>query len=69
MSKYNGRTEARAKANAEYDKRTYKMFSFKLRIEEDADIIRSIADAAENGINKREWIRELFDSQKENARE
>ena len=55
-------TEARQEANARYDAKTYKAFTFKLRREDDADIIKSIEDAAGSGINKREWLRELFDS-------
>lgn len=53
--------EAQARANAKYDSKTYKTFTFKLRLEDDADIIQSILDAQNKGINKREWIRELFD--------
>ena len=51
----------RAEANSKYDSKTYKSFLFKLRIEEDADIIESILEAQSNGINKREWLRELFE--------
>lgn len=54
-------SDARREANARYDEKTYKNFLFKLRIEEDADIIRAIQEAQENGTNKREWLRELFD--------
>jgi hypothetical protein len=52
---------ARAEANSNYDSKTYKSFLFKLRIEEDADIIQSILEAQGNGINKREWLREQFE--------
>lgn len=55
-------SDARREANARYDEKTYKNFLFKLRIEEDADIIRAIQEAQENGTNKREWLRDLFDS-------
>lgn len=33
------RTEAQKRANAKYDKKTYKVFTVKLRKDEDADII------------------------------
>lgn len=52
---------ARQEANARYDAKTYKVLTFKLRLEDDADIIKSIQEAQENGMNKREWLRELFD--------
>lgn len=55
-------SDARREANARYDEKTYKNFLFKLRIEEDADIIKAIQEAQENGTNKREWLRDLFDS-------
>lgn len=54
-------TEAQAKANAKYDNATYKMYSFKLRKVDDKDIIDSIEEAKQNGINKRQWLRELFE--------
>jgi hypothetical protein len=57
-------SDARREANARYDEKTYKNFLFKLRIEEDADIIRAIQEAQENGTNKREWLRDLFDKEK-----
>ena len=62
MSKYNGLTQAQSAANAKYDAKTYKTFLFKLRIEDDADIIESIQNAQKNGLNKREWLRELFEA-------
>ena len=57
-------SDAMREANARYDEKTYKNFLFKLRIEEDADIIRAIQEAQENGTNKREWLRDLFDKEK-----
>ena len=54
-------SKAKQEANARYDAKTYKVFTFKLRIEDDADIIKAIQEAQENGMNKREWLRELFD--------
>lgn len=57
-------SDARREANARYDEKTYKNFLFKLRLDEDADIIRAIQEAQENGTNKREWLRDLFDKEK-----
>ncbi|MBR5316030.1 MAG: hypothetical protein IKU44_04485 [Firmicutes bacterium] len=54
-------TPAQAEASTRYDSKTYKNFLFKLRIEEDADIIESILEAQSNGTNKREWLRQLFE--------
>lgn len=54
-------TPAQAEAAAKYDKATYKMYSFKLRKEDDADIIESIEESKANGINKRQWLRDLFE--------
>ena len=57
-------TEARRAANNKYDAKTYKKISFALRVQEDADIIRSIEDAKVNGVSLRGWLRELFDKAK-----
>lgn len=54
-------TDAQRAATERYDKKTYKRYLFKLRLEDDADIIKAIQEAQENGMNKREWLRELFD--------
>lgn len=62
MSKYNGLTQAQSEANARYDAKTYKTFLFKLRVDDDADIIESLQNAQKNGMNKREWLRELFEA-------
>lgn len=61
MSKYKGLTPAQSEANARYDAKIYKNFLFKLRIDDDADIIESIQTAQTHGINKREWLRELYE--------
>lgn len=54
-------TTARAEANAKYDEKTYISYLFKLRKDDDADIIKDIEEAKSKGINKREWLRELFE--------
>ena len=69
MAKYQGYTPAQAKANAEYDKRTYKKLLFRLRVDEDAEIIQSINEAQKGGLNKTEWLRELYEKANKNAGE
>lgn len=64
MSTYKGLTEAQSRANAKYDAKTYKRFLFKLRIEDDKDIIKSLEKAMDKGITKREWLREQFEKKK-----
>ena len=61
MGNYKGLTPARTEANKRYDAKTYKKYTLALRIEDDADIIQSIQEAQDQGLNKREWLRELFD--------
>lgn len=57
-------TPAQAEANARFDAKTYKTYSFKLRKVDDEDIINSIEKAKSKGINKRQWLRELFEGNK-----
>lgn len=57
-------TPARAEANAKYDAKTYRQINFRLRLDDDADIIKSIDQAKESGLNNREWLRELFEGNK-----
>ncbi len=61
MEKKRKYTTAQAEAAARYDAKTYRVFTFKLRVDDDADIIASIEEAKEHGINKREWLRGLFE--------
>lgn len=60
MSKYAGYSRARAEANAKYNTKTYTQELFKLRAEEDAEIVASIEAAKAKGISKREWLRALY---------
>lgn len=55
------KTQAQAEATARYDAKTYKNYLFRLRLEDDADIIEDIEEAKENGLSYREWLRELFE--------
>lgn len=60
MSKYTGYTYARAEANSKYNSKTYTQELFKLRTEDDAEIVASINAAKEKGVSKREWLRNLY---------
>ena len=55
-------TEAKRAANARYDAKTYHLIGFKLRVDEDDDIIKSIEAAHKRGVKSREWLRELYES-------
>ena len=61
MSKYTGLTQAQYEANNRYVSKTYKKVMFYLRIDDDKDILDSLEVAKDYGVNKREWLRELFD--------
>lgn len=54
-------SESKRAANDRYDSKTYVQFNVRLRIEDDADIIKSISEAHGAGINNREWLRELHE--------
>ena len=54
-------SESKRAANDRYDSKTYVQFNVRLRIVDDADIIKSISEAHGAGINNREWLRELFE--------
>lgn len=57
-------SESKRAANNRYDAKTYKRISFALRVQDDADIIRSIEAAQDEGASLREWLRDLFDNTK-----
>ena len=57
-------TAARAEANARYDAKTYKKINIALRLTDDHDIIESLEEAKQKGLNNREWLREIFEGQK-----
>lgn len=52
-------SEAKARANAAYDKKTYKTIGIRLRLEDDADLIASYEKAIQNGVKGRDWLRSL----------
>ena len=53
-------SEKKKITNKRYDDKTYKRILFKLRIKDDADIIRDIEFAQKDGVALREWLRDLF---------
>lgn len=53
-------SEKKKISNKRYDDKTYKRIMFKLRIKEDADIIRDIEISQKEGTALREWLRNLF---------
>lgn len=57
-------TQAKHEANKRYDSKTYKKINIALRLEDDKDILSSIEQAKEKGINSREWLREIFEGRK-----
>lgn len=57
-------TEARQQANARYDSKTYKKINIALRIEDDAEIIKSLEEAKTCGLTNREWLISIFKESK-----
>lgn len=57
-------TASQREAVARYQAKTYKKINFALRIEDDADILKSIDEAKAHGLSLREWLRELYENQK-----
>ena len=54
-------TEAKKQSNKRYDEKTYKTIALRLRLEEDADLIKSFEEARKNGLTGREWFRSLIE--------
>lgn len=44
-----------------YDAKTYRKILFRLRVEDDAEIIKDMDEAFERGMNRREWLKEVFE--------
>ena len=59
-------SEAKRNANNRYDERTYKRITIHLRLEDDASIIKDLAEAQEHGISYRDWLRQLYEDAKQN---
>ena len=54
-------SNAQVKANAKYRKNNTKVYKMNFQKDEDADIIDSIERAKQDGVTKRQWLRDLFD--------
>ena len=54
-------SNARSKASHTYMQKHIKRFSMNFQKDEDADIIESIERAKQDGVTKRQWLRDLFD--------
>lgn len=53
-------SEANRRANDKYDNKTYARLTIKFRLEDDADIIKALADAKEDGVQYRKIISEWY---------
>lgn len=54
-------SNARSKASHKYTQKHMKRFRMAFNRDEDADIIDSIERAKQDGVTKRQWLRDLFD--------
>ena len=54
-------SEAKRKSNDKYDAKTYKSFLIRVRVDEDADLIRELEEAKAKGMSYREYLRSLKD--------
>lgn len=55
-------SESHRAANDRYDAKTYEKITFRIRKQDDSDILKSIAKAKKLGLNNREWLRSIFDA-------
>ena len=58
--------KSKREATDRYDAKTYRKVLFRLRIEDDAELIKDMDEAFERGINRREWLKGVFEVYKEN---
>ena len=49
-----------------YDAKTYHNVLFRLRIEDDAEIIKDMNDAFEQGVSRRAWLKAIYEGYKKN---
>jgi len=57
-------SKAKLDATRRYEQKTYKMMQFRLRYDDDEDIIKDIEQAHEHGISYRDWLRQLYEDAK-----
>ena len=58
--------KSKREAIDKYDAKTYRKINIRLRIDDDAEIIKDMDDALNRGINRREWLKEVFEGYKAN---
>ena len=58
--------DSKRKANDKYDAKTYRQVNFRLRVDDDAEIIKDMDDATSKGLNHREWLKNMFEIYKAN---
>ena len=58
--------ESKRAAIDRYDAKTYRKVGFRLRVDDDAEIIKDMDEALERGINRREWLKGVFEVYKAN---
>lgn len=58
--------ESKRAAIDRYDAKTYRQVSFKFRKEDDKEIIEDMDNAMAQGINHREWLKQIFEVYKAN---
>lgn len=61
-------SDAKRAATDRYDAKTYWQVAFKLRKEDDAEIIKDMEEAFSNGMKRREWLKMVFDVYKEHKK-
>lgn len=64
MAKKKYYNEKKRVTNEKYDTKTYKRFSLKLRIVDDAEIIEDMEKARESGLSYRQWLNNLWNQTK-----
>ena len=58
--------ESKRKAIDKYDEKTYRKVAFKLRKEDDAELIKDMDEAFARGINRRQWLKGIYEVYKAN---
>lgn len=61
-------SDAKRAATDRYDAKTYYKVMFRLRKEDDAEMIKDMENAFNNGMKRREWLKMVFDVYKEHKK-
>jgi hypothetical protein len=59
-------SKSKREAISRYDAKTYRNVLFKLRKEDDAEILKDMDEALERGVSRREWLQAIYKVYKEN---